>query len=402
MKPGVVSIALIGVAVAAASWYFTPGAPKPQAPVATVAANATAPAVSVVKASIDDFVETVLITGSVVARDEVMISPEIEGFRILDLAAEEGDTVTKGQVLARLTSETLDAQVAQSDANIARSAAAIAVARSAIAQAEAAEKEAAAAFERARPLKQTGAITGALFDQREAAARTAEARLTSARDSLKSAEADKAALEAQRRELIWRQSRSEIRAPVDGFISRRTARVGAVASAQGDPLFRIVASGEIELDAEVAERDIGRIREGQAAVVAITGAGEAKGTVRLVSSEVDRATRIGKVKVHLGANRALKLGAFGRGSIEVGRGRGVSVPTSAVVFGADGPTLQAIKNDRVETRKVTIGLKSQQRIEIVKGLTEGESVVAKAGSFLRDGDAVRAMAAPTNLSGVPQ
>ncbi len=399
MKSNLILLAVI--AAGAAGWYVLHQPGKPASGAADTAAQpktAVAPAVSVVKATLSDFVETVLVTGSVVARDEVMIAPEIEGFRIVELAAEEGDTIQKGQVLARLANATLDAALAQSDANIARASAAIAVARSAIVQAEAAEKEADQAFDRARPLKQSGTISEAVFDQREAAAKTSAARLNSARESLLSAEADKAAIEAARREIVWRRERSEIRSPVDGTVSRRTARVGAVASAVGDPLFRIVANGEIELDAEISERDVGRIKDGQPATVTITGMGEARGVVRLVSSEVDRTTRIGRAKISLGSNSAFKLGAFGRGTIETGRSRGIGLPTSAVVFGANGATVQVVKNDRVETRRVTIGLSSQQLVEVKDGIVEGDVVVAKAGSFLRDGDAVRPMTTPTTLS----
>jgi HlyD family secretion protein len=145
----------------------------------TKTAADTAPAVSVIKVGVADFVETVLITGSVVARDEVLIAPEIEGLRVLELLADEGDRVAKGQVLARLVTTTLDAQLAQNQANIARAEAAIGVARSGIVQAEAAVKEADNAFERGKSLKQSGYVSGATFDQREAAANTAQSKLVS-------------------------------------------------------------------------------------------------------------------------------------------------------------------------------------------------------------------------------
>ncbi len=358
------------------------------------------PAVSVTKANLADFIETVLVTGSIVARDEILIAPEIESFRIVGLSAEEGDTVKKGDVLARLSSATLDMQLAQSEANIARAGASIAIARSAIVQAEAAEKEAEQAFDRARPLRQSGTISEATFDQRDSASKTAKARLVSSRDSLKSAEADKAALEAAQREIVWRKERSDIRSPVDGIVSRRTARVGAVATAIGDPLFRIIAKGEVELDAEIAERDLGRVKDGQEALINITGVGEVRGTVRLISSEVERATRIGRARISLGVNPAIKLGAFGRGSVETARSRGIGVPTSAVVFAADGTTVQIVSDGKVNTRAVTTGLATQTLIEIVKGIAEGDTVVAKAGSFLRDGDSVRPIFASTKLSNV--
>ncbi len=398
---GGLAVVLAGVGALYATGHLTsadqPAGSSTGAMRAKTAAE-TAPVVSVVKVGVANFVETVLITGSAVARDEVVIAPEIEGLRVLELLADEGDHVTKGQVLARLVTTTLDAQLAQNAANIARTTAAISVARSGIAQAEAAVKEADNAFERGKSLKQSGYLSGATFDQREAAANTNQSKLVAARDSLTSAEADKAALEAARRELEWKRERTEIRSPVDGVISRRPARVGGVASALNDAMFRIIARGEVELDAEVAESDVAKIREGQKATVAITGLGEVTGTVRLISSEVDRSTRLGKVKVFFGANPALRLGAFGRGTIETRRSTGLSAPTSAIVYTLEGATVQAVVNGKVETRRVTVGLTTQMAVELTDGVKDGDILVAKSGSFLREGDAVRPVTPDAKVS----
>ena len=96
--------------------------------------------------------------------------------------------------------------------------------------------------------------------QREQAARTAQAQLVAARDGLKVAEAEKAQIEAQRRELTWRRGRTEVVAPADGIISRRMARVGGYAAGAAEPMFRIVAKGEVELDAEVTETRMAAVR----------------------------------------------------------------------------------------------------------------------------------------------
>ena len=74
------------------------------------------PVVNVAAARETDVVETVLVTGTLVPRDEILVGPEIEGLRIIELLVDEGELVEKGQVLARLSKETLVAQVAQSDA----------------------------------------------------------------------------------------------------------------------------------------------------------------------------------------------------------------------------------------------------------------------------------------------
>ena len=174
------------------------------------------------------------------------------------------------------------------------------------------------------------------YDQREQAARTAEAQLVAAQDGLKVAEAEKAQIEAQRRELMWRRGRTEVLAPADGIISRRIARVGGFAAGSAEPMFRIVANSEIELDAEVIETRLAGVREGQDARVEVTGLGTIAGKVRLVSPEVDKATRLGRVRIFLGDNPGLRVGAFARGTIETAKGSGLAVPASAILYGADG------------------------------------------------------------------
>lgn len=350
-----------------------------------------APSVSVVRVDLADFSETVLVTGTIVAREEIMVAPEIEGLRILEVLADEGQPVRKGDVLARIEQETIDAQIAQNAAQLARTEAAIQQSRSSIVEAEARLKEAKASFDRAKPLKQSGYLSESTFDQRESAARTAEAQLVSSRDGLKVAEAEKSSIEAQRRELIFRRERTEVRAPADGLVSRRNARIGAMAANTGEPMFRIIADGAFELDAEVTETRIAKLKPGQTARIEVAGAGEVTGQLRLVSPEVDKATRLGRVRILIGRNPALKLGVFGRGTVVTDTGRGLAVPASAILYSEAGASVQAVIGGKVETRRIQTGIVAGGLVEVVKGLAEGEMIVARAGSFLRDGDAVRAV-----------
>jgi RND family efflux transporter MFP subunit len=379
--------------------------PRPTGPTESMAAK-EAPAedlfaavVTVARVAPADFTETVLATGSLVAREEILVGPEVEGLRVIEVLADEGARVKKGDVLARLVSDTLDAQLAQNDAALARSTAAIAQARASITQAEARVVESRNAFERAKPLRQAGHLTEAVYDQREQAASTAQAQLAAAQDGLKVAEAEKAQVEAQRRELNWRRGRVEVTAPADGIVSRRMARVGGYAAGAAEPMFRIVAKGEVELDAEVTETRLAAVRTGQTARVEVAGLGEVTGSVRLVAAEVDKATRLGRVRIFLGDNPGLRVGAFARGSIATASGTGLAVPASAILYGADGATVQVVNANRVETRKIKTGLAAGALVEVRDGLAEGDLVVARSGTFLRDGDAVRPVIAErTKLS----
>ncbi|MFM9942523.1 MAG: efflux RND transporter periplasmic adaptor subunit [Hyphomicrobiaceae bacterium] len=361
---------------------------EPRAP--TTAKIAPAIAVTVAKAITADLVEVVLVTGSLVPREEILIGPEVEGLRITEVLADEGDRVKKGQSLARLVSDTIETQLAQNDAAQARARAGIAQAKSNIAAAEARLVEASNAYNRAKPLTKSGVISESGMDQRTSAAKTAEANLAAAKDGLALAEADLAQAEAQRREFLWRRGRTEVVSPADGIVSRRVARVGGFAAGASEPMFRIVAKGEVELDAEVTETRLAQLRVGQTVEVEAAGAGRVKGTIRIVSPEIDKATRLGRIRVFIGDNPSLRVGAFATGIIETARSRGLAVPISAVQYVPDGgATVQVVIDGKIVTRGVKLGLAQGKLIEVREGLNEGDAVVAKAGTFLRDGDSVR-------------
>ncbi|MGU9978494.1 efflux RND transporter periplasmic adaptor subunit [Phreatobacter sp. HK31-P] len=356
--------------------------------VGPLAAQTAAPSVTVAPVTRSELRETRIATGSFVARDEVMVSPEIDGLTIVAILAEEGDKVTAGQVLARLNREQLDVQLVQNGAQINRAEAAIAQARASIAEATSARTLADQQLQRTRQLQQSGAATADALDQRTNAARASAARLDSATNALALAEADLALARAQRSDIELRISRTEIRARVGGTISRRSARLGAVAAAAGDPLFRIIAESEVELEADVPEATLAQMRPGQPAAVEAAGfTAPLAGTVRLVAPEVNRTNRLGRVRVTLTGAERPPLGAFGRASVEVARATGLTVPLSAVMF-SDTPVVQVVKDGIVETRKVVVGLRVQGRVEIREGLVEGEQVVAVSGSFVRHGDRV--------------
>ncbi len=356
------------------------------------------PAVSVVKAAQVDFTELVTVSGSLVPRDEILVAPEVEGFRVLDLNVDAGDRVKRGDVLATLVQESLDAQLAQNDAALARAEAAISQTESQITEATARLTEANANFERAKPLKNSGFLSGTTYDQREMASKTAAAQLKAAGDGLKLAQAEKLQVAAQRRELNWKHASTAVTAPADGLVSRRTARIGGMASGAGEPMFRIVARSEVELDAEVIETDLAKILAGQKARVDVAGVGDVEGTVRLVSPEVDKQTRLGRVRIFLGDDPRLRIGTYARGNVATAKSHGLGVPSSAVVFDTDGAYVQVVRNGHVEQRDIKTGLVARGLIEVRSGVAEGDVIVARAGTFLRDGDAVRAVVPDPKIS----
>ena len=355
------------------------------------------PAISVVEARRREVVETVVVTGTLVPRDEILVTPEIEGYRVTEVLVEEGARVARGQVLARLSHDLVDRQLAQQAALVEKADAAVPQAQSSIEQAEAAETEARLAFDRAQQLLRTGNATAAIMEGRTATLRQAEGKLAFARNGLRIARAELAQARAVLDELKLRLAHTEIRAPEAGIVNRRTARVGLAASASAEPLFRLIARGEIELEGEVIETKLPRLRENAPAWIELGDGTRIPGTVRTVYPEVDKATRLGKVRVRLEADPRLRIGTFARGAVELARTRGVTVPQASVLYGGGTrSSVLVVTNDVVEARAVRTGLSDDDDIEIRSGLSDGERVVARAGSFLRDGDRVRpvALAAP--------
>lgn len=359
------------------------------------AAAAAGPSVTVTQAQMTEIVQSVVVSGSMVARDEILVAPEVDGLSIVELLAEEGDKVAQGQVLARLNRVTLDVQKVQNDAQIARAEALVAQANAQIAEADANLVQANNAFDRTKALRDTGNASIETFDQRAAAARSGQARANSARQALAIATADLALAQAQGKDITVKLARTDIKAPHAGIVSRRTARLGATAGmgAGAEPLFRIIADGAVELEAQVAEVELPGLKVGQGVSVLPAGAKDAlAGTIRLISPEVDKASRLGRVRVALNGNPPVSLGSFARGIIETGRKRAVTLPLSAITYSRSGATVQTVKDGKVTTKPVTIGLAGGGRAEIATGLAEGETVVARAGTFVRDGDLVTPVA----------
>jgi hypothetical protein len=165
-------------------------------------------------------------------------------------------------------------------------------------------------------------------------------------------------------------------------------------------MFRIIQNGEIELDAEVVETELPRVKVGQKATVTVPGTGQANGTVRLVATEVDKTTRLGKVRIFLGEKPQFRIGSFARGTIETARSHGLAVETASVTFDPAGAFVQRVTGDKIEKRIIKTGLVSGDRVEVIEGLNEGDIVVARAGTFLRDGDAVRPITPDAKVSEV--
>lgn len=318
---------------------------KEAAPAANAAA--TAPTVSVTTVQRRVLGGGVTASGALVSREEAAVGSELSGYRVASVRADEGDWVRAGEPLAQLDDTLLRAQIDQQAAQTAQ------------AQAQA---------DRVATLDNEGILSKEQIETRRFQAIAAKAALA---------------------EMKTRQSRMTIRAPVSGRILERTVRPGDVAGGS-TTWFRIARDGLVELEAQMNETDVAKIRPGQTVEVTLPSGASVGGQVRLISPRIDPNTKLAGVRVRLPVRDDLRPGGFARATFNPVGATSLSVPESAVRYGADGAAIVTVDaNNRTRIVPVKTGARSGGYVELVQGATEGARVLLGASAFALDGDLVR-------------
>jgi HlyD family secretion protein len=357
------------------------------------AASTSLPAITVSTVGTRKLEDHVIASGLIGPVEEVYVPPLIEGQPIESLAADVGDTVTAGQVLATLSSATLTLQKSQMLANIASVKASIAQAEAQLADAKVTAADAQRTADRSAALLKQGSVSSAANDGAQTAATSAASRVAVAAQALESAKAQQELQAAQMANTDLQLARTNIVAPVSGIISARNAQVGAIASAAGLPLFVIIRDGALELKADVAEADIARVLPDQTATLTLaSGASATGGKVRLVEPTIDVTSRLGSTRISIDDSDQVRAGMFAEAVILVTARDGLAVPVTAVSSAADGDAVMVIKNGVAERVAIKTGIRDGGWIEVVEGLAAGDTVVTKAGSFVRAGERVNPIA----------
>ena len=363
--------ALAGLLIAAAAyWLMRPKAAPQTSPAANPAGTSTSvarPALTVTGTQAQTQALPIKLTahGNIAAWQEASVGAEIGGLRLAEVLVNVGDTVQRGQVLARFATDAVQADLAQ--------------ARAVVAEASASAQEATANADRVRALLNTGVFSGQQSSQYLTAEQTAKARVESA----------KAVMAAQ----LLRLKNTEVRASDSGIISTRLATVGAVVGA-GSELFKLIRQGRLEWRAEVGANELYRLPVGAAVSVAAASGSLVTGRVRTVAPTVDPQTRSGLVYVDLpsGPSRqaGLKAGMFASGEFELGSSPALTVPQQAVVV-RDGFSyvFRLNADQRVSQLKVQTGRRVGERVELLDGVGAESSLVASGAGFLNDGDLVK-------------
>ncbi len=373
-----VVLGIVAALGAGGLWALGKNQQDPEAAPAPVAPKAAAPArpaltVTTTTAERVEWPRTLSANGNVMAWQEAIVGAEPQGLRLTDVLVDVGSVVKKGQVLARLQSDTVAAELAQS--------------RAAVAEAEAALVEARANADRGRQLEPSGTISKQQFNRYVAAEQTAQAQLASAQAKVQADEV--------------RLAQTRILAPDEGVISARSATVGSVVQS-GQELFRLVRGGRLEWRAEVTAAELVRVKPGMSASLTVPGGAKVAGRVRMVAPTVDPQTRNGIVYVDVPASSEARAGMFARGEIDIGHAPALTLPQTAVVMREGfAYVFQLGPDGRVGQIKVQAGRRVGDRIEILDGLDAQATVVASGAGFLSDGDLVRVVSDAQAAAGAP-
>lgn len=330
--------------------------------------------VTTAKPTLQQLEQSLTANGNVVAWQEAIIGNEANGLRLDSVLVNVGDKVHRGDLLASFATETLEADLAQSQATVA--------------EAEASAAEASANAARARSVKATGALSEQQIQQYLSTEKTALARL-----------------KAQRANVHMQQLRiaqAKVLAPDSGVISARNATLGAVLPA-GQELFRLIRQGRLEWRAEIPAADLSRLPVGAVAQLQAPDQHNLKGKLRMLAPTINPQTRLGLAYVDLPASEHLKAGMFLHGTFNLGSSKALTVPQQAVVVRDGFNYMFRVNADQHVTQlKVQIGRRSGDAIEILSGLSADTLFVVTGAGFLNDADLVRVAPAATALPTTPK
>lgn len=300
------------------------------------------------------------LNGSISAWQEVIIAPEIGGYRVEEVLVDVGASVSKGQELVRLSSALPAAEHAARLATLK--------------QREAQSTNARLAYERAQAVAAQKLLSDAELDRLNSEWLAAQAAREVAQADLDAAAA--------------RLRFTRVVAPDDGVISARSVTVGQLAQAGGEML-RLLRQNRVEWRGEVPEASLPQLHGGMPVLVTSVDGREHAGSIRTVSPTVDAATHNGLVYVDVASDTALRPGMFARGRIELGQSEALVVPLASLVSSDGYSYVYIVQADRsVRRQLIRTGAIQNDGIEVLDGLQSGAVIVTSGAGFLKDGDLV--------------
>lgn len=331
--------------------------------------------VEVVQAVKGDITSTATISGKLKALHEINVVPKIPG-KVKNVLARVGDSVEKGDILFTLDDSDVLAQLKQAEASLSLAEANYRQNRERI---ENARRD----LERGEKLYQQGAISLQMLEQLRAAASDAALEVLEAQ-----VEQARAGYEAALNQ--YRNTR--VTSPINGTVAYIDVDVGEMASS-AMPAAVIVDMSRMILQGSIGEDLVNSILPGHKVDVRIRAAGNGtfQGTVKSVSPAAHQRTGLYQVEIEIdNPEGIIKPGMFAEAELVKSISRNtIVIPREAIVTTNGDKFVYLVVQDKAVLRKVTTGIEGKENIEILSGVREGDRVIVKGQTFLRDGEPVQ-------------
>ncbi len=312
--------------------------------------------------------------GSVRSRRRIEVACQTSG-RILSVEVREGSKVEKGALVARIESDVLEARLDQARRALEAARAAERAAAERVLGVEAVLERASAERDRVQKLLEEKAATPREAEAAEADFRQSNAAVSAARAALAGARAEVARIQGRVREAEVALAYTEVRAPEAGEVVDRMVDPGDLAWT-GRPLIVVHDPYDLRLEAGVREGLIGRISVGVEVKVLVEALGAEVGAkVDEIVPSADAASRTFLVKAALPYRKGLRTGMFGRLQLLLGERDAVVVPEGAVRRVGQLEQVSVVVDGRIQKQFVRTGQVLGKHVEVLSGLSGGESVV---------------------------
>ncbi len=356
--------------------------------------TADARPVQLVAAAAGSLPRAIPATGALAAEDQVVLNTKVAG-RLEHLPVDLGSVVRQGDVVAALDLTDFGLRVEQAQTALAQARARLGVPldgsgdtiepgkTALVREAKAVLEQARRQRERTSALQRDGILSRAELDKADADFGVAEARSQEALEEVR----NRQALVAERRAALQLAQQAladaTLRAPFDGVVRERHLSIGGYLQV-GAPVVTIVRIHPLRLRLAVPEREAGAVRVGQTVRIKPDGANAAaEGTVVRLSPAIDEHTRTLLVEAEVAnTDGALRPGAFATADIIVDPEQpAVLVPTSALVTFAGVTKVLGVTDGKVVEKRIRVGRRSGDQVEVLDGIAAGDQVVADPGNL---------------------
>jgi RND family efflux transporter MFP subunit len=358
------------------------------------------PRVEVVKVGRSTRQSGLQLPGNIQPITEAPVLARADGYverRMVDI----GDRVRAGQTLAKIDAPELTDQVTQAKATVQQTQAALEQATANVQQGRTDMELARVMARRSTQLVAKGAVSRQDDDQAQAQYNSKAAALQSLERAIDVQRANIAAAQSNLARLEKMEAYCVVQAPFDGVITLRNVDVGALVTSGNTLLFRIAQTATLRTYVNVPQTFAGSIRPGQPAILTVTNlpGRQFMGEVARTASALDPSSRTLLVEVHVpNADNALLPGMYAQVELRSVRADPpLLVPSDAMIVRSDGAQVAVVRSDRtVHLQKIEVGRDYGDRLEVLKGLNEGDTIISNPSDAAREGlkvDVVPAAAA---------